>query len=243
MTVLRVVLRIHKWIALVVGLQIAIWIAGGLVMSALPIERVRGEHKIAAPRSVVSDPADLVALADAAEAASLGVVTEAHLVAWLDRPVWRLLDGDGGVHVVDARTAAVLSPIDEADVRAAAEADYAGAGPLSRVARLEVAPSELGGEGPIWRAEFADADRTTLYIDPATGDVLARRSATWRVYDFFWRLHIMDYDDGADFNHPLLVIAAGLAALVAASGLTLLVIRMRRTVLTSVRSSWIEGAD
>ncbi len=43
MTVLlRWTLRIHKWLALVVGIQIVLWIAGGVVMSALPLDRVRG---------------------------------------------------------------------------------------------------------------------------------------------------------------------------------------------------------
>ena len=39
MTVLlRWTLRIHKWLALVVGIQIVLWIAGGVVMSVIPIE-------------------------------------------------------------------------------------------------------------------------------------------------------------------------------------------------------------
>ena len=39
----------------------------------------------------------------------------------------------------------------------------------------------------------------------------------------------MDYDDGEDFNHPLLVTAAGAGLFVALSGLVLLVFRLRRT--------------
>ena len=68
-------------------------------------------------------------------------------------------------------------------------------------------------------------------IDPATADVRARRSSTWRFYDFFWKLHVMDYDDGADFNHPLLITAAGAAIFVAMSGLVLLIIKMRRSLI------------
>ena len=78
---------------------------------------------------------------------------------------------------------------------------------------------------------FDDSDATTLYIDPATADVRARRSSTWRFYDFFWKLHVMDYDDGADFNHPLLITAAGAAIFVAMSGLVLLIIKMRRSLI------------
>jgi len=63
------------------------------------------------------------------------------------------------------------------------------------------------------------------------GEVTARRSETWRFYDFFWKLHIMDYDDGADFNHPLLITAAGTAIFVALSGFILLIIKLRRSLI------------
>lgn len=233
MSVLRALVRVHKWIALLVGLQIAIWIAGGLVMSALPIERVRGEHRIAAAEPPSFDPAAVIPLEAAAEAAALASVSEASLAAWLGRPVWRLTDAEGAIRLVDAQSGETFA-IRESEARAAAQADYAGAAPLDAVTRLAAQPAEVGGEGPIWRAEFADSDRTTIYIDAETGEVAARRSTTWRVYDFFWRLHVMDYDDGADFNHPLIVSAAGLAALVAASGLVLLFLRVRRSILVGL---------
>ncbi|KAH2840574.1 hypothetical protein KXW36_001315, partial [Aspergillus fumigatus] len=38
--------RTHKWLSLILGLQVLIWMTSGLVMSALPIERVRGEHLV-----------------------------------------------------------------------------------------------------------------------------------------------------------------------------------------------------
>ena len=34
---LRWTIRIHKWLALLVGIQIVLWIAGGVVMSVLPL--------------------------------------------------------------------------------------------------------------------------------------------------------------------------------------------------------------
>ncbi len=37
---------VHKWMGLLVGLQVLLWITGGLVMSWFEIERVRGEHNI-----------------------------------------------------------------------------------------------------------------------------------------------------------------------------------------------------
>jgi hypothetical protein len=38
--------RLHKWIALVVGVQLLAWSVSGLFMTVVPISQVRGEHNI-----------------------------------------------------------------------------------------------------------------------------------------------------------------------------------------------------
>ena len=40
----------------------------------------------------------------------------------------------------------------------------------------------------------------TYYISATTGSVLERRNDTWRWWDFFWMLHIMDYDERENVN-------------------------------------------
>jgi uncharacterized iron-regulated membrane protein len=89
--------------------------------------------------------------------------------------------------------------------------------------------SEIRGQDlPLWRAEFDDGRRTTVYVSPASGQVVARRNNIWRVYDFFWMLHIMDYGGRDNFNHPLLITAAVVAWLLATSGLWLVAIWLTR---------------
>jgi uncharacterized iron-regulated membrane protein len=231
MKFLRWSVRIHKWVALLVGIQIALWIAGGLVMSAIPIERVRGEHKIAERALPSLDPENLLPLRDAASRAGLDTVNSATLGHLLDMPVWRVSTSAEQIETLNAVTGERLSPIDETLARAVALWDYAETSDIAQVSWIETPPSEYGRPGPVWQVRFADGDRTTLYIDPGRAEVLARRSTTWRFYDFFWKLHVMDYDDGADFNHPLLITAAGAAVFVALSGLILLIIKFRRSIL------------
>jgi uncharacterized iron-regulated membrane protein len=67
---------------------------------------------------------------------------------------------------------------------------------------------------PVWQVTFNDPEGLRVYVSPTTGKVVARRNNTWRVYDFLWSLHIMDYREHEDFNHPLLIaFAAGLLVL------------------------------
>ena len=237
MNILKWSARLHKWVALVVGIQILLWLAGGFVMSVIPIEQVRGEHKVRAQAEFNFDAASLISLSSAADSAGLERIANASLATVLDKPVWSLEATDGRMVTVYAETAEVLSPIDEALARQIAEADYLPEAKIKQISLLSDPPSEFGRPGPVWQVRFEDRDATTLYIDPDQARVLARRSSTWRFYDFFWKLHVMDYDDGADFNHPLLYTAAGVAVFVALSGLILLFIKMRRSLLVWRRRS------
>ena len=231
MAVQKWIIRVHKWVALIVGLQIVLWIAGGLVMSAIPIEVVRGEHKIEEHSVASLDVKTLLPVAAAVEKIGSTAVRSPALGEMLGRSVWRFVDENDAVVIVDAQSGAVLSPLNQSLARQIAERDYNGVAKLDSIELLDAPPTEYNKPGPVWRAQFSDRDKTTIYVDPSKGEVTARRSQTWRVFDFFCKLHVMDYDDGADFNHPLLITAAGTAVFVAISGLILLIIKMRRSLL------------
>ena len=224
----RLAHRIHRWMALAVGLQVAIWLAGGLLMSAIPIERVRGEHKIAPREAVTVDASGVLTLAEAMKRHEMTGITSARLIPLPGGAAWQIADSQGA-HLMDAQTGAVLPPLSEAAATAIAVADYAGPGQPISAELLAEPPAEYARPGPIWRVVMSDADRTALYVSPESGEVTARRGRTWRTYDLAWRLHVMDYDDGESFNHPLLVTAAGAGALFALSGLFLTGSRLRQS--------------
>jgi uncharacterized iron-regulated membrane protein len=217
----------HKWIALIVGVQILFWVFGGLVMTAIPIERVRSEHHLAEGKPATL-PLERIAELDAVARGAGAPVTEAVLKSTPRGPLWQLKTADGRQVHLDAATGAVLGPISADQARAAAVAAYVGSGDPVAVRWFGKAPQETGREGPIWRVEFDDEEKTDFYLSPWTGEVLTRRSDVWRFYDFFWRLHILDFDEGDDFNHPLLILAAAASLVVVLSGFILLWFRLAR---------------
>ena len=77
-------------------------------MTVIPIEKVRGEHRVAA---YAPDPllADVLDLAAAGRAAHLAPV-EATLKSTLRGAVWVLKDAQGTSRVIDARTGRHMSP-------------------------------------------------------------------------------------------------------------------------------------
>jgi uncharacterized iron-regulated membrane protein len=228
---LRWTIRIHKWVALLVGIQIVLWVTGGVVMSVIPIETVRGEHNIAAPAPVPIEAAAIIPIGQAAEAVFPGqTIRAATLQIWQGQVVWNVTGPSGNSELVDAITGEVITPISRERAIEIAVADYAGDPEIAEIEYFEDATWESRRPGPAWRVSFDDGEGTRIYVSPDSGLVTARRNNAWRFYDFFWMLHIMDYEERENFNNPLLISAAFLALLTVFAGLLLLVLRMQRLV-------------
>lgn len=231
MKILRLSTQLHKWVALLVGLQILFWVGGGLVMTAIPIETVRSEHRAA---EFKPDPLDLDRLPTlAAVARRAGVApVEAQLRTTPRGPAWTLKPANGEPVIVSAVTGLPFGPMSSGEASAFARTAYKGEAEVSEASLLAAAPPETGRTGPLWRVDFDDREGTTFYLSPATGEVVTRRSGVWRFYDFFWRLHIMDWKTGENFNHPLIVITTLLTLSIVITGIILLWIRLARDFKT-----------
>lgn len=228
--------KAHRWLGLLAGLQVVAWVGSGAVFVWLDLDEVHGDHDVREQPAPVLGRGALAAPERAALEALEAVEgrkvepTRFLLTSHLGRPVRAVYEGAGGVPVglVDAATGDALTPLDAPGASAAARADYAPAHPVAKVELVRSAGGDYrGSELPVWRVEFAGPKRTRLYVSPRSGRVVARRNRAWRVFDFFWMLHTMDYRGRDDFNHPL-VRGASLGALAAVlSGAVLLWHRFR----------------
>lgn len=214
--------KFHKWLGLVIGIQVLFWAAGGFVMTFFDIEEVRGEHTMAQPAAYTLNGDISITATQALQQIDFEPESMT-LKGFLGNPVW-VAQSEGKQAIVDATTGQKLSPLDESMARQVALADFSGEGELASIQLLSEELGEVRGKDlPIWQAQFNDSDNTRVYISPQSGDVVARRNDTWRVFDFFWMLHIMDYKNRTDFNHPLVVFAAFLALFMTLSGLYLVI--------------------
>jgi uncharacterized iron-regulated membrane protein len=217
----------HRWLGLIISLQLLAWSLGGLVFSVLDIDMVRGERGAADHTSQPFDlPLDAAPLRAIVDAARLVAPTGA-LLELRDRGLglrWIVFDHEHQpLASLDPKTGVALPPLTSEQAAALAVRD--------RRARVTPASTELidsdppgeyrGKPRPAYRVALEGDERITLYIHALTGDVTARRNTQWRIFDFFWMLHIMDYKERENFNHWLLTSASVLAVVTAASGLVL----------------------
>lgn len=221
--------QIHKWIGIVIGVQVVLWIAGGFVMTVFPIEEIRSEHNIreVAPQPILASEVAMP-LADALASLDGRQPVGVEVGRFLDQVVYRLQYGEEDFAMVDAVTGEVISPISADMALEVARRDFAGEANLDGATLITEHNVEYRAELPVWRIDMNDAEGTHLYVLPDTGQVRARRSDIWRVYDFFWMLHIMDYENRTDFNNPLVIWASLISLVLAISGIVLLFYRFSK---------------
>lgn len=223
----RISTWLHKWIGLVVAVQVVFWVLGGLIMVALPIERVRGEHRIAEIEQPALDAAAVIPL-DQAIARAGGQAAQASLASTPRGPVWTVTPVEGEPVRLSAATGRPLPPMEPDEAARLATLQYAGPGEPTGAQLFPEAPRETGREGPLWRVDFSDPEKTRFYLDPETGVVVSRRSELWSFFDLMWRLHILDFDTGENINSWWLLLAAAVTLILVITGLVLLWIRISR---------------
>ena len=211
--------RAHRWIAMIVGVQVLAWIVGGLYFSIIPIETIRGEHLLASATEL--DPAALQHLSMPAqwEVGDLPILN-ATIANDPDGPLLLVTTRDGIVPV-DLTTGQRRPPLAAEQAQAIAVRRFIPSANVVSVERLTaVAPDHeyRGRPLPAWQVRFDHDSGARVYVSETTGQVTALRTDYWRVFDFLWMLHIMDYDTRDNFNHWLLTLAAALALIAAAAG-------------------------
>lgn len=220
--------KVHKWIGLLIGIQLLLWLLSGLMLSLITPEKVSGDKWSSGSKrtsEVIKDknliePNELsVEQLDGALSISLEVRR--------GQPVYRikrlagtiLVNASNGETLVTNKSAAKLL----------AQQDFTGSGEVLSI-EPGVAPDleTRNSYGDYWQVNFSDDANTSIYISKPTGEILERRNSYWRTFDFFWMLHIMDYSGHEDINNNLVIIFALIAIWLGLSGFILLFFSFNR---------------
>lgn len=199
--------RYHVWLGWIVALPILLWIVTGLVMVWKPIEEVRGTD-------LLSEPAPIRLIGPPVPPNVSGVpLSSLSLEQRAAGPRWVIRLPDGTTRLANPLTGLLLPPLSAADAAREVSSRYMGRSDIRSVARTdrENPPLELRRPIAAWRVTMADG--VHFYVDAGSGEVVARRTRWWRLYDFMWGFHIMDPKTREDTHNPF-VIGFGIAALV-----------------------------
>ncbi len=168
--------KFHKYISLIVSIQLLLWTISGIYFSFNKIENVRGEqYRI---EKKVSSPNE--------------------------KEQTKMLSREEAKKIVSLKT--TLTPIQ------------------SLLVDEEVRGSEFRGRNlPLYKvvSENEEGKKINVYIDPFTGEVSAIRSLQWRIWDFMWGVHIMDWVERDNIDNLWLKIFSFIALFTSLSGIIL----------------------
>lgn len=211
--------KIHRWLGLLLGIQILLWFTSGFLMSFMPIDEVRGDHLLQQNKTTPIDVSaiDLTRIEQQLDEPLVGV----EIKSWLNQTVLVVQTANGSHRF--GHNNQKLAGLNEAQIEQIISTQLKPGLSIAAIRRLDEVPAEVRGRAaPIWQVQLNGAEQANIYISEQTGEIVAKRTDRWRLFDFMWMLHIMDYDERSDFNHPLLYLTALSALLFTLSGFVLL---------------------
>jgi hypothetical protein len=217
--------KLHKWLGLVVGLQLLLWTTSGTVFAWLDHHEVSAEHSVKV-REPIALPKDAVISSPDLQSIAPSTLFAVRLMPLLDDWMWRIESSSG----VELRRASDGQPlrIDQSIARKLATRAYAGVGTLQSVEFQPESSLESREAGATWKASFNDEAQTAFYFSADDGRLVVVRNDAWRLFDFFWMLHTMDYPGRDNFNNPLIITVGTSALWLTISGFILLFKSFRR---------------
>ena len=220
--------KAHRWLGLIVSIQLLMWTASGLFFSIPDITDVRGEQYLAQSYSInINKEAreNIVPISAIVDIAKVNL--EANETVLLKHRAGRLIyqvekNAPEKKLIFDALTGQPMTYITSTEALAIV-VDRTKLSPTEAVLINEPKTgSEFRGRDlPLYKVTVTKPKKGIVYVDPVTGEIAAIRTKLWRAWDFLWSLHIMDYQERDDFSQWLLRLFSALGVLTVLSGIIL----------------------
>jgi hypothetical protein len=203
----------HRYLGIFIGIQFLLWTLGGLYFSWTNIDEIRGEdlikhhHAVDSNQNFISPKA---VIEEIKRSKAVFGIEKFQLVEILGEPFYEIKYESS-----DKKQESVVANALDGKVRAAISEDEAGKiasyslkKPL-RIRQIEYLAENVGGHHeyrekplPAWAVTFEDD--LTVYLSAQTGQIGAFRTNKWRLFDFLWMLHTMDFEGRDNINNYLL---------------------------------------
>ena len=208
-----IVRNIHKYLSFLISLQLLLWTVSGIYFAFNKIEMVRGEQYILSHSYAVDLSQINLNIAEAENVRLSKRLNEEIIIItkdigneYLDIKGNSLdkLSTDAALKIVGNKTA--LKPLNVEEIK------------------MEKNGSEYRGRPlPLYKVTSKNKanEKINVYLNVFSGEILAIRSAQWRVWDLMWGFHIIDWKERDNINNFLLKMFSILALISSLTGLLL----------------------
>ena len=240
---------IHKWLSLIVGIQLLIWLGTGLYFNLMDSSLASGnEYRKRVDQSIISykkiNPNKSVSVLDNNSTDNSGssrtiiplskiispIPQQVQLLWILQQPYYHFVYEKGahsyqkrGSTLYDALTGRVVS-LSSSQIKRIAKASYSGPGTVQEP-KLQTPPFSdyAAQQNPMWQVQVNDKNNTSIYLDAVTGRVIRHVNDDSRLKALMLKLHFMDYGNSGGFNHWIIVLFAVVTLMLSMTGIVWLI--------------------
>ncbi|WP_136466682.1 PepSY domain-containing protein [Flagellimonas onchidii] len=224
----------HRYLGVILGIQLLLWTAGGLYFSWTNIDEIRGDH-LKKAQSIPIPSQDLVSPTSFIKprAVSKDSIRSIELINILGQPFYRLIQtSENGKNTLlfDAITGFQRPPLTEKEAVLVATEGLNVSAEITKIERIQSTGKHHEYRGrplPAYAITFSQPANTTIYVSENYGNIQTFRSNKWRAFDFLWMLHTMDYEGRDNFNNLLLRAFALFGLFTILSGFSLYIFTSR----------------
>jgi len=208
-----IVRNTHKYLSFFISIQLLLWTISGIYFAFNKIENVRGEqYRLQSPSNYSFKNIEF----------EIPEATSAVVKKRLDKTIVAASTKAGMRYFDEAGDPLKKISFDEAKKIVVKNTL------LKPIAVEEINESKKGSEYrgrqlPIYKVITHNANNKEInaYLNIFSGDIVAIRSAQWRIWDLMWGFHIMDWQERDNIDNMLLKIFSVLALISSLSGILL----------------------
>jgi len=192
---------------LFIGLQLVVWSVSGAYMVLMDIDYIHGDSLVAKKTQTINTNQVNYSFKQLLEDHPQASRIELGLM--LEQAVYRFNFAKKKM-LVSAIDGQKLSPISKDLAIAIAKQNYANKEGIIISVELitEKPPRELSARHlPAWRIDFDDFASPTFYIGANSAQLVTKRHSFWRIFDWMFAFHVMDYIDEEADNKLLLIVS------------------------------------
>lgn len=239
--------RSHRYLGVLLGIQFVLWTIGGLYFSWNNIDEVHGDFqrkRVPLLSSNIQMVSPSMVLDSIKKIHRIDSLVSIQLIDILGKPFYQircisaLHDMQSHKdhhelmnHLADAQTGSLRPPLSKEEAVAVAKRYFVDESKVINVESVDsIHPHHeyRSGELPAYAVTFEHPTKTTVYVASELGTVQKFRNDKWRVFDFLWMLHTMDYEGRDNFGNILLRVFSIFGLITVLSGFSLYFVSSKR---------------
>lgn len=224
--------KIHRYFGVIIGIQFLFWTLGGMFFSWSNMDQIHGDtnrqpEKLITNLEAWQNPSEI--FGKIAETTPVDSVISFKTINFLDEPFYQIKYfslGEQKLTLVNVHSGEVRSSLSQPEAEQLAREVFIPKSEIQHVVYLEKGMvgkhhEYRNGPLPAYAITFVHSSGTNIYVSTELAQVVTFRNSNWRVFDFLWMMHTMDYQSRDNIGNILLRIFSVLGVITILSGFLL----------------------